>query len=126
MVSLFLTAAVLPFIFFSSDLTSLTLVMVLYGLAIGLHGPMAAWAADLVSHESMGTAMGVYRMVGDLGWVLGPIVLASLVESGGAVEGNPWPFLVAAIWAAVTGLLLFLAKDPAAKAGKARPVPAMP
>ncbi len=58
--SLLLTALVLPFIFNSDGLPSLTMMMVFYGLTIGMHGPMAAWAADLAPKESMGTAIGVY------------------------------------------------------------------
>ncbi len=96
--------------------------MVFYGLAIGMHGPMAAWAADLAPKESMGTAMGVYRMVGDMGWVLGPLVLSYIAENTGPVANNLWPFLAASVWVATFGLLLIPAKDPVSRTGRAAPV----
>ncbi len=124
MASLLLTALVLPLVFFSDSFSTLTMMMVFYGLAIGLHGPMAAWAADLAPPESMGTAIGVYRMIADFGWVLGPLVLASVAQATGPIANNIAPFLVAAIWLTSFGLLLIPAKDPAARAG--RSPPAMP
>ncbi len=122
MASLLLTAAVLPFIFYSDTLASLTVMMALYGLAIGMHGPMAAWAADLAPSGSMGTAMGVYRTVGDLGWVLGPLVLSLVARATGPIASNVWPFLVASIWLTSFGLLLIFAKDPVARRGRATPL----
>ncbi len=124
MTSLLSTAVVLPFIFFSTSFASLAVMMVFYGLAIGMHGPMAAWAADLVPGERMGTAMGVYRTVGDMGWVLGPLILSFVARSTGPIEGNLWPFLVASIWLTAFGLLLIPAKDPASRRGRASPVAA--
>ncbi len=120
--SLLVTAVVLPFIFYSGTFLTLTATMVFYGLAIGMHGPMAAWAADLAPKESMGTAMGVYRMVGDMGWVLGPLVLSYIAENTGPVANNLWPFLAASVWVATFGLLLIPAKDPVSRTGRAAPV----
>jgi MFS family permease len=118
MLSLLSTAVVLPFIFYADSFSSLTLMMVLYGLALGLHGPMAAWAADLAPPESMGTTMGVYRTLGDMGWVLGPLVLTYVAEATGPIESSVWPFLAASIWTGFFGLLLLPAKDPASRAGR--------
>lgn len=117
--SLLLTALVLPFLFRADSLVTLTLMMTLYGLAIGLHGPLDAWIVDLAPRERLGTVMGVYRTIGDMGWVLGPLVLTAVSEVTGPVAqhpDNPWPFVVAALWLAVTGLLLLRARDPVAKA----------
>lgn len=122
MASLLLTALVLPFVFATETFPALATMMVFYGLAIGLHGPMAAWAADLAPSESMGTAMGVYRMVGDFGWVLGPVVLTLVARSTGPIAGNIWPFLVASVWLATFGLMLIPARDPASRSGRPAPV----
>lgn len=122
MSSLLLTAGILPFIFLTDTFTTLTVMMVLYGLALGLHGPMAAWAADLVPEARMGTAMGVYRMIGDVGWVLGPLVLTSVREATGPVATNAFPWVVASIWLAVVGLLLALARDPVARGRRPPPL----
>lgn len=116
MSSLLLTATILPLIFYADSLSSLTMMMVMYGLAIGLHGPMAAWAADLAPADSMGTTMGLYRTLGDMGWVLGPLLLSYVAETTGPIAGNILPFLVASVWTALFGLLLILAKDPASGA----------
>lgn len=122
MSSLLLTAAVLPFIFYSDSFSTLTVMMVMFGLAIGLHGPMAAWAADLAPPDSMGMTMGLYRTLGDMGWVLGPLVLSYVSETTGPIATNVRPFLVASVWAAFFGLLLIPAKDPASGAGRKVPV----
>lgn len=122
--SLLLTATILPFLFSADTFASLTVMMVGYGLALGLHGPMAAWAVDLVPEARIGTAMGVYRMIGDLGWVLGPLVLTGVREATGPVATNVFPWLLASVWLAAFGLLLALARDPVARKGP--PPPAVP
>ncbi len=122
MSSLLLTAAVLPFIFFAGTFTTLAVMMIAYGLALGLHGPMAAWAVDLVPEARIGTAMGVYRMIGDLGWVLGPLVLTSVREATGPVATNAFPWITTSVWLAAFGLLLALARDPVARRGQPPPV----
>ncbi|MFQ5986292.1 MAG: MFS transporter [Thermoplasmata archaeon] len=122
MASLLLSGLVLPFIFFSPSLSVLSLTMVLYGLALGFHGPIAAWAADLAPEAGMGTAMGVYRSIADLGWVVGPLLLGYLAEAFGPLETNLWPFVVAAVWVALFGLLLIPARDPVAQGRAKAPV----
>ncbi|MFQ5919247.1 MAG: MFS transporter [Thermoplasmata archaeon] len=122
MASLLLTGLVLPFIFLSPSLTALSLTMVFYGLALGLHGPIAAWAADLAPEEGMGTAMGVYRSVADLGWVVGPLLLGYLAEISAPLESSLAPFLAASLWVVFFGLLLLPARDPVAQGRAAAPV----
>ena len=119
--SLLLTGLILPFVFFTSTLSALSLTMVLYGLAIGLHGPIAAWAADLAPEGGVGTAMGVYRSVADLGWVVGPLLLGYLGETFAPIESNIWPFVAASIWVVFFGLLLLPARDPIAQRGASSP-----
>lgn len=112
MASLLLSALMLPFVFLSQTLAALSLTMVLYGLALGFHGPIAAWAADLAPEGSMGAAMGVYRSIADIGWVIGPLLLGSLGEAFAPLDTNIWPFIAAAGWATFFGLLLIPARDP--------------
>lgn len=120
--SLVATGLITPLIYFAKDLYSQMLVMALYGVTLGLHGPLAAWAADLAPRDSMGTAMGLYRTVSDLGFLLGPLILAGVAEATSDDIISIWPFILTSIWMLASGLLLLLARDPAA-GGKMRHVP---
>ncbi len=86
--------------------------MILYGLAIGFHGPIVAWVADLAPEGGVGTAMGVYRSVADMGWSVGPLLLGYLGEAFAPLESNILPFVAASIWVVFFGLLLLPARDP--------------
>ncbi len=112
--SLVSVGLVAPFIFFTRDLASAIPVMFVYGMMLGLHGPLVAWTTDLTPKDVMGTSMGLYRTIGDLGFLFGPVVLSAVLEltldRGGHVTIAP--FLVAAGWAIVGGLLMILARDP--------------
>lgn len=111
--SLVATGLVSPFLFFATDLASAIPIMFVYGLVLGMHGPLAAWATDLTPTELMGTSMGLYRTIGDLGFVLGPVLLAAVMELT-MVDGRVTivPFLLAAVWVTVGGLLMAFARDP--------------
>jgi MFS family permease len=123
-VSLVATGIVSPFLFFTRDLASAIPVMFAYGLVLGLHGPLAAWATDLTPEEIMGTSMGLYRTIGDLGFLFGPVILAAVLEI--TMEGRGTvtplddrvtivPFLVASVWVIASGLAMLAARDPAAE-----------
>ncbi|HEV8594687.1 MAG TPA: MFS transporter [Thermoplasmata archaeon] len=114
--SLVLVGLIAPFLFYARDLASAIPIMFLYGLALGLHGPLVAWTTDLTPKEIMGTSMGLYRTIGDLGFLLGPVILAAVLEIT-LVNGRVTivPFLVAAAWAIAAGLLMLLARDPIAE-----------
>ena len=117
--SLLLTAAISPFLFLTTDLSTAVPIMFLYGLALGLHGPLAAWTTDLTPREIMGTSMGLYRTLTDLGFLLGPVVLAAvgqLTMVGGRMTVAP--FVVAAVWVAASGVLMAFARDPVGEARK--------
>lgn len=114
--SLVLAGLVAPFLFLARDLASAIPVMFLYGLALGLHGPLVAWTTDLTPKEIMGTSMGLYRTIGDLGFLLGPVILAAVLDvtlANGRV--TILPFLVAAAWVTTAGLLMLFARDPIAE-----------
>ncbi len=111
--SLVLAGIISPFIFFTRDLPSAIPIMFVYGLVLGLHGPLAAWTTDLTPREVMGTSMGLYRTLGDLGFLLGPVLLAAILELT-MVAGRVtiYPFMVAAAFVTIAGLLMLLARDP--------------
>ena len=119
--SLVLMGLVTPFIFWARDLPSAMIVMAVFGLVIGLHGPLAAWVTDLAPPESLGTAMGLYRTIGDVGYFIGPVVLGGVLEATRADgEVTAAPFLVASGWMIATGLLLLTARDPSGERARAR------
>ena len=51
------------------------------GIALGYLAPApAAMVADLTSREMLGAVIGLYRMAGDLGLLVGPVALGALAE----------------------------------------------
>jgi MFS family permease len=114
--SLVLAGVVSPFLFFAGDLGTAIPVMFAYGLALGLHGPLAAWTTDLTPREIMGTSMGLYRTLTDLGFLFGPVILAAVLQVS-MVAGRVTivPFLVASAWVITSGLLMLFAQDPVAE-----------
>jgi len=90
-------------------------IMVLYGFATGLQGSIAAWPADVAPKDKLGTAMGVYRVIGDIGMFLGPITVTYIADYTGRLIVTFIPFLIPAILAIIAGILMIWAKDPAAK-----------
>lgn len=59
-------------------------VSILLGIGTGLGGPApAAYVADLVPAGMVGPAMGLYRTISDLGLVLGPVLLGTIVDAWG-------------------------------------------
>jgi multidrug resistance protein len=65
---------------------------VLWGVGTALGGTTAAYAADQAPPGGNGVTMGIYRMLGDAGYVVGPFVLGLVAEGFGA----PAALLVAA------------------------------
>jgi len=55
--------------------------MVLWGIGSSLYNsPASAYAADLAPAGAYGTTMGIYRMLGDAGYVVGPLVIGFLAD----------------------------------------------
>lgn len=125
--SLLLAGIVSPFLFFTTDLGTAIPIMFVYGLVLGLHGPLAAWATDLTPPEIMGTSMGLYRTLGDLGFLLGPVLLGAVLQLT-MVDGRVTiaPFLFASVWVIVSGLALLLARDPVGERQRASSASAQP
>ncbi len=120
--SLVLMGLVVPLIVTTVSLGSAIPVMALFGLVLGLHGPLASWVTDLSPVDKMGTAMGVYRTIGDAGYFVGSVLLGGLVDATATPQGtvSHWPFTIAAVWLVVSGLLLLTARDPSGERARAR------
>ena len=113
MACLFLSATAVLLVPLQSSFGSLMGVMAFYGVATGLQGSIAAWPADVAPKGKLGTAMGVYREIGDLGIFLGPITVTYIAGSISQSIVTFTPFLAPAILCFVVGVLMIRAKDPA-------------
>lgn len=96
---LIMAAADIGFVY-ARDYWGLVLAALVMGLASGGAGqaPLAL-ATDATQNERRGLAMGVYRLMGDLGSMIGPVALSAIADSSG---------LHAPFWA-MDGLLVFSA-----------------
>ena len=111
--SLVLSAVVILIIPLYESFAFLVIAMTFLGIFLGLAGPVSAWITDLSGVEDLGGAMGIQRTVGDIGFIIGPTLLAALAGSTG--QPVPMlPFIVAAIISVIPIIFLIRAKDPAA------------
>jgi MFS family permease len=75
----------------SSNYLLLILSSILGGIGVGISGPApAAYVADIIPRENYGVGMGLFRAVGDLGMVIGPVLLGWMSDT--------WSFNVALIF----------------------------
>jgi DHA1 family multidrug resistance protein-like MFS transporter len=119
-VCLLLTAATTLWIPYTSNLLLLALSMAAYGAVIGLSGPIAAFVTDVSPPDKLELSMSLYRMISDIGFMGGPLLLGYLVDTSGTLSliGTSSahigviPFAVAALIAVVVALSLFKSKDP--------------
>jgi MFS family permease len=120
MAALMFLAALVLLLPFVHDAFGLTVVLMAMGLSIGLSGPIAAWITDLTEPKDLGGAMGLFRTMGDVGFVIAPVALASLAgEAGGAV--GPIPFLVAGMVVLMLCVTLIRTPDPIAERRRVNP-----
>ena len=118
---LILTAGIILLIPFSSGLLTLSIVLGIYGAIIGLSGPSAAYITDLSPPDKLEISMGLYRMISDFGFVIGPLLLGFIADltatpvPGATHSGliGILPFLVASIILIVAFFVLLRADDPA-------------
>ena len=120
-VCLVLTAAITLLIHFSTDMLTLSIIIIAYGAVIGLSGPGAAYVTDLSPPDKLEISMGLYRMISDLGFVVGPLLLGYVADTtatpvpgashSGLIEG--FPFVVASIILVVAFVVLMKAKAEA-------------
>ena len=112
--SLILAGLVAPFLFFTRDLSGAIPVVFAYGLVLGVQGPLASWTTDLTPPEILGTSMGLYRTIGDLGFLLGPVLVSAVIQLTLDPAGRMtiWPFLVGSIFLIMAGIAMVFARDP--------------
>ena len=119
-ICLVLTAGVVLLIPFSMDLLTLSIAIAIYGAVIGLSGPGAAYVTDVSPQDKLEISMGLYRMISDFGFVVGPLLLGFLADItatpvvGASHSGliGVFPFVVASIFLIVAFLVLLRADDP--------------
>lgn len=81
------------------------LASLVWGVAISISGAApAAYAADSAPPGMNATAMSIYRMTGDAGYVIGPLVLGLMVDIFGAVTA----LLTGAVLLVASGLAFAL------------------
>jgi len=115
MTCIFSSAFLVLLIPFQSSMGYLLVFMVAYGFAAGLQGSISAWPADVAPSDRMGTAMGVYRFIGDLGFFLGPITVTYASDYFNPNLITFQPFLIPSILATIAGVVLFKANDQSEK-----------
>jgi multidrug resistance protein len=68
----------------SGNVMVFVLAGVVHGIGTGIVGPApAAYAADIAPEGMRGITMGLFRTFGDLGFVIGPVMLGSLADVAG-------------------------------------------
>ncbi|MFW9962462.1 MAG: MFS transporter [Candidatus Sifarchaeia archaeon] len=118
---LVLTAGIILLIPLSIDLFTLSVALALYGAVIGFSGPSAAYITDLSPPDKLEISMGLYRMISDSGFVVGPLLLGFVADltatpaSGETHSGliGVFPFLVTSIILIAAFFILLKADDPA-------------
>jgi DHA1 family multidrug resistance protein-like MFS transporter len=101
-----------------SNAAALMLVIAIYGISEGMQGATTAWPADLAPEGKMGSALGFYRVMGDLGMVVGPLVITYTAATTGGQALSIWPFVAAAAIPFLAAVLIIPAADPAAHRNK--------
>ena len=114
---LFLCAATLPLIPNVTSLWLLFPVSALFGLGVAIVTPSTtALVADLVKAGQMGSAMGVFGTIWDIGEALGPILAGFLIAPLGY---SPAFGLIASLMIAAALCFAVLVKDPQTAYGRA-------
>ena len=120
---LLLTAVITVWIPFSSNLLELLISMAIYGAIVGLSGPIAAYVTDVSPQDKLEVSMGLYRMISDMGFIAGPLLLGFIADKtaipvAGATHSGligVLPFATASLILAMAGLSLLRAQDPMRK-----------
>jgi len=119
-ICLILTAVITLLIPLSTNILTLSVAVALYGAVIGLSGPSAAYVTDVSPEDKLEISMGLYRMISDFGFVVGPLLLGFLADvTATPVVGEThsgligtFPFLVASIILVAAFFVLLRADDP--------------
>lgn len=79
-----LSAASLAMLSLAYSYWFLILICIIWGIGTGISGPLpAAYVVDIIPREEYSRAMGLYRAIGDLGYVIGPVLLGWLADTRG-------------------------------------------
>jgi MFS family permease len=92
------------------------IVMTVFGACVAASGFATAWAADIIPLSKMGIGLGVYRVILDLGFALGPLLItgiAALTPSEGTFSAVP--FYAAGVLMLTAALASSFVRDPARK-----------
>ncbi len=120
LLSLIISAPITLWIAITTNIIYISIVIFIYGAIIGLSGPIAAYVTDIAPKDKLEIYMGVYRTIGDVGFVCGPLLMGFVVDltsvttmrGGSIIELVGWPpFAVAAFIMLITGLILLKAPD---------------
>jgi MFS family permease len=85
------------------------LVTLVTGVAAGFSGPTpAAYLADVAAPSARGTAVGVYRTFGDVGTIIGPVLLGVAAQSWGYAAAA---LVLAGVVAATTAAFAVLSRE---------------
>jgi DHA1 family multidrug resistance protein-like MFS transporter len=105
-----LSAASIAMLSLAGSYWFLILTCIIWGIGTGISGPLpAAYVADVIPRGSYSYGMGLYRAIGDLGFVTGPIILGWIADIKGynfALWFNSLFLLLAII------IFQLLAKEP--------------
>lgn len=88
--------------------SGLVLICVLFGITMGFCGlPPSIIASDVMPAKVRGAGLGIFRMAGDIGFIIGPVM------SGLAITylDYQWTFMLLAMAALIVGLLAFKMKE---------------
>lgn len=97
-----LTAGVILLCPWATTLTRLALISSAFGIVVGYLGPApAAIIADIAPRGAVGSVMGMYRVSGDFGLLLGPVFVGWAAER----FGFTWAFLTVAACTVCVALL---------------------
>ncbi|MBN2230171.1 MAG: MFS transporter, partial [Candidatus Thorarchaeota archaeon] len=118
---LVLSAVSILFIHSATDILTLSVIMMVYGAVVGLSGPSAAYVTDVSPPDKLEISMGVYRMISDSGFFVGPLLLGFVADitatpvPGASHSGliEIAPFVLASIILIIALLVLSRARDPA-------------
>ena len=108
----FITALSLVMLSQSQSYGFLLLSCVVMGIGTGIAGPTpAAYVADIIPRENYSSGMSLYRVVGDLGFMIGPVFLGWMAD----MRGFNAPLLFTALYIVVAASLFqLMAKEPRA------------
>jgi MFS family permease len=112
MACIFSSAFLIVLVPLQNSIERLVVFMASYGFATGLQGSISAWPADVAPSDKMGTAMGAYRLIADIGFFLGPVTVTYVNDCFDPQLITVQAFVIPAIIAMVAGIGLIKATDP--------------